>query len=237
MPRWCGVPGQLGGIPHRAGPEPRWDADGVSDRSDEYSTPTRVERLVQRSGLQYVSGLSLYLEPQPSQQAEPCRHRARHSRLLEREPDRPEQSGGHTTPVGSDKQPQTRRPSSMIGHPTDAPTTVVPSSKSRWQCDVDPDATPPASTQTTSTSTQQTTTTTTTTTNPNGPRPQTTARRRCNVDRTASCDRSAASLRHLTTWRGSEPAGQLALLNPHLAPTADDHLDLDAVRHVRRELQ
>jgi hypothetical protein len=80
---------------------------------------------------------------------------------------------------------------------------------------VNPDATPPVGTQTTSSTSQQTTTTTTTTTNPDG---STTTQD--DTTTTVQCSTGEHDLRsfgsildqHLTTWRGSGIAGQLALL-------------------------
>jgi hypothetical protein len=99
---------------------------------------------------------------------------------------------------------------------TDVSTQVVPASQvTPDDVVVNPNTTPPAGTPTTSTTSQQTTTTTTTTTNPDG---STTSQDDSTT--TVQCStgdhdqRSFGSIldEHLTTWRGSGIAGQLALL-------------------------
>lgn len=132
-------------------------------------------------------------------------------------PTDPNSPAANTTPVGSGASPTDA--TTIINDPVtpnDAPTTVVPSNQvPDDSVMIDPDATPPAGTQTNSTSNQQTTTTTTTTTNPDG---STTTQD--DTTTTVQCSSGDHDLRsfgsildeHLTTWRSSGIAGQLALL-------------------------
>ena len=99
---------------------------------------------------------------------------------------------------------------------TDLSTQVVPTAQvTPDDVVVNPNTAPPAGTQTTSSTTQQTTTTTTTTTNPDG---STTSQDDSTT--TVQCSTGEHDMRsfgsildeHLTTWRGSGIAGQLALL-------------------------
>lgn len=156
--------------------------------------------------------------PNPSQQTEPQAATAQDIQDYWNEnPTGPNSPAANTTPVGSG---QSATDATTVIHdpvtPTDAPTTVVPSNQiPDGSVMIDPDATPPPGTQTTSTSTQQTTTTTTTTTNPDG---STTTHDDSTT--TVQCSAGDHELRsfggileeHLTTWRGSGLAGQLALL-------------------------
>lgn len=132
-------------------------------------------------------------------------------------PTDPNSPAANTTPVGSGQQATDA--TTIINDPVtpnDAPTTVVPSNHvPDGSVLIDPDATPPAGIQTNSTTTQQTTTTTTTTTNPDG---STTTQD--DTTTTVQCSTGDHDLRsfgsileeHLTTWRGSGIAGQLAVL-------------------------
>ncbi len=99
---------------------------------------------------------------------------------------------------------------------TDLSTQVVPTAQvTPDDVVVNPNTTPPAGTPTTSTTSQQTTTTTTSTTNPDG---STTTQDDSTT--TVQCSTGEHDMRsfgsildeHLTTWRGSGIAGQLALL-------------------------
>ena len=156
--------------------------------------------------------------PNPSQQSEPQAATSQDiQNYWNQHPADPNSPAANTSPVGSGQQATDA--TTVINDPvtpTDAPTTVVPSNQvPDDSVMIDPDATPPAGTQTNSTSTQQTTTTTTTTTNPDG---STTSQDDSTT--TVQCSTGDHDLRsfgsildeHLTTWRGSGIAGQLALL-------------------------
>ncbi|GKS63298.1 hypothetical protein YTPLAS72_06020 [Nitrospira sp.] len=156
--------------------------------------------------------------PNPSQQPEPQAATAPDiQNYWNQHPTDPNSPAANTTPVGSGQQANDA--TTIINDPvtpTDAPTTVVPSNQvPNDSVLIDPDATPPAGTPTTSTGTQQTTTTSTTTTNPDG---STTTQDDSTT--TVQCSTGDHDLRsfgsildeHLTTWRGSGIAGQLAVL-------------------------
>jgi hypothetical protein len=156
--------------------------------------------------------------PNPSQQTQPQAATAPDIQdYWNDNPTGPNSPAANTTPVGSGQSAIDA--TTVINDPvtpTDAPTTVVPSNQvPNGSVMIDPDATPPPGTQTTSTSTQQTTTTTTTTTNPDG---STTTQDDSST--TVQCATGDHELRsfgaileeHVTTWRGSGIAGQLALL-------------------------
>jgi len=129
----------------------------------------------------------------------------------------PHSIDSNVTPVGSgNTAPGADAVTTIPIDSTDLSTQVVPSSQvTPDDVVVNPDATPPAGTQTTSSTSQQTTTTTTTTTNPDG---STTTQD--DTTTTVQCSTGEHDLRsfgsildqHLTTWRGSGIAGQLALL-------------------------
>ncbi|MDK2742864.1 MAG: hypothetical protein NDI90_08100 [Nitrospira sp. BO4] len=156
--------------------------------------------------------------PNPSQQSEPQPATAQDIQDYWNEnPTGPNSPASNTSPVGSGQSATDA--STVINDPvtpSDAPTTVVPSNQvPDDSVMIDPNATPPAGTQTTSTTTQQTTTTTTTTTNPDG---STTTQDDSST--TVQCSTGDHELRsfgaileeHMTAWRGSGIAGQLALL-------------------------
>ncbi|UVT18548.1 MAG: hypothetical protein H8K03_11995 [Nitrospira sp.] len=156
--------------------------------------------------------------PNPSQQNEPQPATAQDIQDYWNEnPTGPNSPTANTTPVGSGQSATDA--TTVINDPvtpSDAPTTVVPSNQvPDDSVMIDPNATPPAGTQTTSTTTQQTTTTSTTTTNPDG---STTTQDDSST--TVQCSTGDHELRsfgaifqeHLTIWRGSGIAGQLALL-------------------------
>jgi hypothetical protein len=116
---------------------------------------------------------------------------------------------GHTAPGGDSV-------TTIPIDATDLSTQVVPTAQvTPDDVVVNPNTAPPAGTQTTSSTSQQTTTTTTTTTNPDG---STTSQDDSTT--TVHCStgdhdqRSFGSIldEHLTTWKGSGLAGQLALL-------------------------